>query len=489
MMIGIVIKFLIDRIGARPIYVMCTAASIFGLVCTIFPATLLSGSAQGSTTAPLIIFLLFVFFIVNFTLYGTEGVGQTYFFNLVPEKYMMDMSIVYYFVYAAAGAGGTFFAGFILDSLRLLGMSYFAAFRTLFIICALILAIVLFLQRRLVSLGAISTLNAIGLIFSLRDLRAIALLDKLDKSDNPDEEEELLEELSDTSSLFAVPSLLEKMSSPRFTVRIEALNALSNMNSLDSQCVSVLLNDISKNQYTTAYLSTRILGKHKVANAIPVLRAALDSKDHILSGEAMIALARCGDSVIYPHISELVYKTENPRLKIMGFEAISITHSFDFMPVLVDCFLAEEMAEHVKDEAALSLASILGCASRYYKSLTKLLHDGSFPLIARDAAEEAFEAYRARRDRTRHSDTDDEQALKHDLLARDFSSIVDDYVNSGDTVHFAQWMLRVPSRHCGMAVKLVLSSAVMEVRLSEQDRFRLLAVLWCCAQLRTLGSQ
>jgi hypothetical protein len=73
------------------------------------------------------------------------------------------------------------------------------------------------------------------------------------------------------------------------------------------------------------------------------------------------------------------------------------------------------------------------------------------------------------------------------LLARDFESAIAAYVESSDSAHLAKWILREPSRHCGMAVKLILASSVMEARLDEQDRFRLLVVLWACVQLRTLG--
>ena len=494
LVIGVLVKFLIDRIGAKPLYALCSICGVFSIIPALFfPALGGDGAAGAAGTAGIvaaavqvipvsvILYLSAFFFIVNFAFLGAEGVGQTYFLGLVPRKNMLDMSIVYFFVYAVAGAGGTFAAGILLDMLTALSFSPFAAFRVLFLIMIAILAIVLVLQRRLVSLGAIPLTSAINLLFSPRDIRAIVLLDKLDKSRDAGEEEEVLEELSETASAFAVKAILERLKSPRFAVRVEALNALYAVDRLDAASTKVLIEDMRRNTYTTAYLSARVLGKHGVALALPELRTALDSPDFMLAGESMIALARLDDRTSLPKYERLIRETGNPRLKIMGFEALAILRETAAIPLLIECMLEKETAAHVKDEAALSLASVLDIGTFYYKLLVRYEEDPStLAALAHDEAESASEFYHAQRGSVRRK----EHKPVRDQLADTLEDAVSAYVDRSEGAPLARWVLSVPPEIAEESTAFLLSSAIMDETLLTQDSFRLLAVLWAARRLR-----
>jgi hypothetical protein len=72
---SLLIKLLVDRIGAKPLFITCTAIGFISLIPTVFfPASALAGSI---TT--IILFLTFLHFIVNFGFLGAEGIAQTYF--------------------------------------------------------------------------------------------------------------------------------------------------------------------------------------------------------------------------------------------------------------------------------------------------------------------------------------------------------------------------------------------------------------------------
>jgi MFS family permease len=483
LMIGLIIKFLIDRVGAKPIYVLCVLCGVLSILPTIFfPSPDVTAGMGGEVTSvSVILFLCAFFFIANFAFLGAEGVGQTYFLGLVPRKSMLDMGIVYFFVYAVAGAGGTFVAGLFLDILKALGFSYFAAFRALFLLMIAVLVIVLVLQRRLLSLGAIPFTSAINLLFSPRDLRAIMLVDKLEKSRDAGEEGEVLEELSGASSQFAVQAILDCLRSPSFAVRIEAFNALSAAPHLDERSVKILLDDLQRNTHTTAYLSARVLGKHRIAECRDKLREALFSDDYMLSGEAMIALARLGDKASYPLIERVIRETNNPRLKIMGFEALSITGENTAIPLLTDSMIERETAAHVKDEAALSLASILKVGDSYYKLLVRYGEDpSSFTTLAKDAAESAYEHYRTLHGSTRKKKLPTAQ----DIQAANLPEAVSAYIENNDGNPLSRWILSLPPKIADETLQLIFSSAVMDKTLMQQDRFRLLVTLWASRRLR-----
>jgi MFS family permease len=481
LVIGLLVKFLIDRVGAKPIYALCVVSGVISILPALFfPAPDMGDMSGTMIPVSVILYLSGLFFIANFAFLGAEGVGQTYFLGLVPRKSMLDMGIVYFFVYAVAGAGGTFAAGLLLDILHALGLSYFASFRVLFTLMIAVLVLVLVLQRRLLSLGSIPFTSAISLLFSPRDLRAIMLVDKLEKSRDAGEEGEVLEELSGTASSFAVKAILDRLRSPSFAVRIEALNALIAAPGLDDQSIKILLDDLQRNTHTTAYLSARVLGRHHVTASRDKLREALLSDDYMLTGEAMIALARLGDHASYPQIERIIHETYNPRLKIMGFGALSITGEESAVPILIDNMLERETASHVKDEAALSLASILKIDDQYYKLLVSCQEDpSSCAALAKDTAESAYEHYRSL-----HGGTRKKGRNPRDIQAGLLQGAVSAFVDKNDGSPLARWIMSLPSEIADDSLKLMLTGAVMDKTLALQNSFRLLVVLWASRLLR-----
>jgi hypothetical protein len=393
---------------------------------------------------------------------------------------------VYFFVYALAGAGGTFFAGLFLDILYAVGLPYSAAFRVLFFLMIAVLLWVLALQKRLVSLGAIPFTSAISLLFSPRDLRAIMLLDKLEKTRDAGEEGEVLEELSETPSQFAVKAILDRLRSPSFAVRIEALNALYAVKQLDEPSKKVLIDDLRRNPHTTAYLSARVLGKHHVTECRDTLRDALLSDDYMLAGEAMLALARLGDRESYPKIERIIHETYNPRLKIMGFGALAITQEQSAVPILIDSMIEKETATHVKDEATLSLASVLGIGNDYYKLLVRYMEDPpSCAMLAKGEAESAYEHYRSLHGGGRKK----EQHSPRDIQAGLLQGAVAAYIEKNDGSKLARWILTLPPETADESLQLMLSGAIMDKTLVFQDSFKLLAVQWAAARLRAWAAQ
>jgi MFS family permease len=484
--IGLLCKFLVDRAGAKPLYILCVLFGVISVLPPLFFSAPLSGDVSGAVIpATVVLYLCAFFFIVNFAFLGAEGIGQTYFLGLVPKKSMLDMGIVYFFAYAVAGAGGTFAAGLLLDVLEAAGLSPFAAFRALFALIVITLVIVLLLQRRLLPLGAMPFSSAVSLLFSPRDLRAIMLVDKLEKSRDADEEEETLEELSGAASPFAVKAILDRLRSPSFAVRIEALNALNAIPQLDSSATRVLLEDLRRNTHTTAYLSARVLGNHRAAECREHLREALSSDDYMLTGEAMVALARLGDRESFPRIERIIRETCNPRLKIMGFEAIAIAREQAAIPILIESMIEKETASHVKDEAALSLASILGIGDSYYKLLVRYEEDtASFAALSKDEAESAYEYYRSLHGGSRKKGT-----TPRDIQAGLLQGAVAAYAERGEGGALSRWILSLPATIVDADCQLMLAAAVMDKTLASQGCFRLLAVQWASRRLRLWAAQ
>jgi hypothetical protein len=477
LMMGLIIKFLVDRIGAKPLYLTCV---IVGFV-SLLPAVFFPQGAVANTMT-VITYLAFLFFIVNFGFLGAEGIAQTYFLSLIPGNQMLDLGILYFFVFGIAGAGGSFLAGVYLDLFTGLGIPIFITFKILFILLLVILALVLVFQKKLVPLGSLPLRGALEVMFSIRDLRAITLLDRLKKTEDSEEEETLLEALYETPSHLAVKGLLDKVKSPRLAVRSDALRAIGALEDLNEDIEKALMSDLVNNPYTTAYLSARIIGNHGFFAAIPVLRELAASDDYMLAGEAMIALAKLRDEPFRPEIERIVGRTKNPRLKIMGVQAFGLYGSPNSLSVLLDIFRAADPPPYLRDEAILAMATILDIQNKFYPLLVRYLEDSSLAFtLAMDEAEAAYELYMSGikglwgRKKANALMTKQAKGLQEAVAA---------YMTHANGALLARWIMEFPADLIPGIIQMVLAEAVLDDELSSHDRLRLLISHWAAHELR-----
>jgi MFS family permease len=479
LMIGMLIKFLVDRIGAKPIFIICVIIGLFSMIPIVFfPA----GAVNNMNTA--ILFLAFLFFVLNFGFLGAEGIAQTYFMGLVPPNMMLNMGILYYFIFGLAGAGGSFLAGLFLDILAGFGLGAFWNFKILFIVMIILAFIALIFQRKLTPLGALPFMGALEVMFSVRDLRAISILDRLNKSRDSREEEQLLGALQAAPSKLAIKGLLERARSPRLAVRLESLRAMEALENLNENAEKALMDDLVNNPYTTAYISARILGNHGCFSAIPLLRELTASHDYMLAGESMIALARLGDEAFRPHIEKIILKTKNPRLRIMGVEAFGIYGSPNSLSALMDIFRISDPPPYLRDEVTLAMAAILDVQSKFYPILVRFLADQSLaPALAMDEAEAAWEFYTASFGRGKGRGKTPGFAF-FARQAKALHGAVAALVRENRGAQLSRWILEIPGGITHEVVRIVLSEAVLDDELIAITRLKLLIVHWAAHELR-----
>ena len=375
---GLLARLLVDRLGAKPLYVIFTAATALSLA----PLALAPGPV-GFLALPLGAALLLglVNFLSSFGLTGEENVGQTYFFSLVSPERTLDLGVVYFLVFGLGGTIGSLASGFVLDGLGALGLGQVPAYRIFFAFLLLILVWILLRMGALVRLGSVSVKDSIGVIFSLRDLRAFNLLARLDRSVNPIEEIDLIRSIGAGRSggsrgggaaLSAQSALLSYLGSPRFEVRLEALLAMENMGELGGEAVDALVAEVERQPYTTAYLAARILGESAGKDSgrreavLGALRRATTAADYMLQASAMVALARLRDRKSIPLIEEILASTQIPRVRISAAYALEFLASRSSIPVLVSCLRRERDPAFVSDELLLSTAAIAGIMPRFY---------------------------------------------------------------------------------------------------------------------------
>ena len=481
---GVLVKFLIDRIGAKPLFIICVAIGLVTMVPIVF-------FPQAAVYSFLIanLFLAFLFFMLNFGFNGAEGIAQTYFLGLVPTEKTLDMGILYFFLFGIAGAVGSFLAGLLLDALMLAGLSHFASFRVLFAVIIALTAVALFMQRKLTPLGALPLADAVRVMFSYRDLHAIALLDRLDKSHDFQEQEQLLGALGRNPSQLSIKGLLERAKSPKLATRMEAIRALERMDRLNEDAEKTLVSDIVNSPFTTAYISARILGNHGYTPAIPILRELTSSTDYMLAGEAMIALARLKDAAFRPQLEGIILSTQNPRLKIMGVESLGVFRSPDSLDALIGILKDVDPPPYLRDGVALAMSEIAGVQNQFSRALVRFLADPAIaPALALDAADTASEFFRANSGRAKSSSARDKvlSAAKH---AKSIHAAVSSLMHDNDPAPLSDWIQSIPDSAFSdnssfKIVQNVFSQALLDAEAISHKHLQLLIVFWAAQQVR-----
>jgi hypothetical protein len=204
----------------------------------------------------------------------------------------------------------------------------------------------------------------------------------------------------------------------------------------------------------------------------------------MLAGEAMIALARLNDEAFRPRIEEMILKTRNPRLKIMGVEAFGIYGSHNSLSVLLDILRSSDPPPYLRDEVILAMASILDTQNYFYPILVRFLEDQSLaPALAMDEAESAFEFYRSNLGNRRFYFRKKNLALITDH-AKSIQAAASAYIREKNGAAISRWIMELPDEQCSTVVKVVLAEAALDNDLCSLTRLQLLVIHWTAHVLR-----
>lgn len=478
--IGLVSRLLVDRVGAKPLYIVYTGIALLSMAPAIISPDL------GGWLAT-VVFLSLFHFSLNFGCAGTEGVAQNYFFGLVKSEDLLDLGILYYVVFGVSGALGSFFGGVMLDALEASGYGPVFSFRVFFGVMSLLLVFSLFLQKGLRRLGALPLRGALEVIFSFRDLRAITLLNRLDQIRSPHEETMLLEALHDAPSSVGSAGLLERVHSPRLAIRIEAIRAIEALPELSPEVEAALVSDADQNPYTTAYISARVLGRSgSFKKSIPLLRKTLHSDDYMLAGESMLALARQGDEKSLGAIEERIRASSNPRLLIMGVAALEVFKRPSSLSCLLDLLRRETPPPYLRDEVVLVMSGILDFLDRFYPAYVRFLADPTLgATLISDEIEAAAEKHppKAKKGGSKRDSPRDSSLGTASRVAL-LREAIPAFIDKSQGASFSRWIHDRIGHASGVAEPL-FAEAALDADLVCYDRFRFLLGYWAATLLET----
>lgn len=388
---GFINREMLDQLGAKPLMKLFTGLVVLTLFLAPLGPTLVDGWQ--------LVILALMFFLASLGMSGGETSSQGYFFAASPPKNGVELGIIYYLIMGSAGALGSILGGVALDvSKHIVGGNDSDGFLLYFGFIALGLALTVLLISRMDGLKAQSMTKALSVLFSLRDWRAIALMKNLRRSRTLRQEQDMLQRIAELRSDLPVAELIERLHSPLFRIRREALSALAYL-PFSRQVQDALIEQVEHNAFATSYQAARLLGQRGTRQAIPSLRKALDSPDRLLAGNAAAALAELGDAESLFRIQALALESADERFVIYAAIALRTYAELSSIPVLRT--LAQKWADSsvVTEETAFAVGGILGLEDRihlYYDKTSDKKSEVARELIEQLAGKhtEAFlEAY------------------------------------------------------------------------------------------------
>ena len=359
LLMGLISRHIIDHIGAKPMYAIFTLV----IIATLIPIVI--APLLGDSIAVLLFCgVIFLFSVMGIT--GGEYSGQVYFFGLIPISRQLNLGIIYFLTLGIGGSIGVFTGGFIIEFLKnSTSLSPLVLFRFYFGGIALLLVICVSIIARLERLGARSIATAITTIFSPRMMHTITLLNRIERSDSIREERRLIRGVADMATQLTGDNLVDRLTSPSFVIRNEALNALQ-YQPMSPRIRQALINEANTQEYTTAYVAARIIGHRGIETAIPVLRAKLASADYMLVSKCIVALARLNDRESIDTIEQILRNSHNPLILTHGAAALRIFGHTQSLPLLFEILHKGIEPTNILPELFLSIGVLFGMRDGFY---------------------------------------------------------------------------------------------------------------------------
>ena len=452
LLMGLVLRLVIDRLGAKPMYI------IFSLLIPTSLLVAVGAPGIGSGTFSLI-FLALLSAVTNIGFAGQESAAQTYFFAAIPRNRVVDMSMLYFFILGGTGVAGAVLGGAILDIFGGLGLTAVTSYRIFFSLCTVLTVCGILVQRGLQNLGSFHVRDSLAVLFSPRDMRALTLLRKLDTTRDPEKETRLIAELGTMGSPISVDKLLDHLSSPRFAVRYEALQSVTRLTRLTPRITDTLFCELEHGEFSTAALAARLLGQFRVLPAAEPLRKALQSPDYRLVAEAMLALARIGDERAQFLAGEVLLSSNNPFVLVHGVQAMEIWHTTAAVPILLDLLRNEHLPPHVADETILTLSVLMGVPRTFFYRFEEYTRERErLSVFLLEELDEAFA-------RTKRHDAEFQTILMNFL------------VDPNADAPFVRWVLDTRRGRTGIFSALLVSVA-LDAGLNRLESFRFFLCFW-----------
>ncbi|MCP4180008.1 MAG: MFS transporter [bacterium] len=303
--------------------------------------------------------------IMIFILGGITSTGLTtstfhQFLMIVPQEKSVGYSLIYSVFCGAFGGVVTLFGSAVLWFLR----SSISESIRLYSLFYLILLVVLFLVLLLILIyknkDGWSVSKVMNVLLSPKELSTMNAINKMQKYSSPENELHNVREICRHPSQISEEALLYYAKSPSTLIRLSSIRGLQGA-TLTEKTNIVLMNELRRGEFSTAYLAAYNLGIGQCKAAMPLLRESMKSKDYMLKAFSISALGKMNDEESIEVVENFLKESEIPIVIILCCEFLLKLKSDKLVTLIFDKIL------NLKCET-IFLQELLYYVSRYYQS-------------------------------------------------------------------------------------------------------------------------
>lgn len=360
-------RFLMDRVGSKPLFFTFNLIKVMLLIMVIF-------TPVSSRPLFLSFYMTMIFLLNRMCFQGILSSSDIYFFVTSTPEERINQGVVFNLIRGLTGLLGSAMGGFLLGYLQkrlaspTVPFQYYFAFGMVFHLTAL------FLIHRLPDVSRFSIKSVLGILISPRDLRAIWHLNRLDQSSSPEEEGEILNQIKDNKSDLTREELQSRLESPSMFIRMQAIEGLKNFDITD-EAEDMLMDQVKNQPFTSGSQAASILGDLGIRKSIPLLREALDSPDYLVKSKASLSLGKLGDKQSIGKIEKNLIQGENPRIKLYSARALELLGSTSSIPLILET-IGKDNIPHFNEELILIISGLLDFTPWFFSRFSIYLKDG-----------------------------------------------------------------------------------------------------------------
>lgn len=292
------------------------------------------------------------------------GVGSTriLYVSVVPPEKKADYMALYFAWIGVLGGISQLTGGWILDwTAGLSGsLAFFTldAYSPLFFSGILLILVSLPLVRRMRADNRFGIGQFVGIFLRGNPFLAMGSLIRYQYSRDEHATVLMTERLGEAKSLLTVDELLDALHEPRFQVRFEAIISIARMPP-DSRLREALIETLNGTELALSAMAAWALGRMGDLEAVPALRAALDSPYHSIQAHSARAIGSLRAQELAPLIRERLAVETDKGVQMAYASALGNLHDREAAGLLLH-LLEHTTNDKARLELALALARLVG---------------------------------------------------------------------------------------------------------------------------------
>ncbi|HJO93202.1 MAG TPA: MFS transporter [Victivallales bacterium] len=309
--------------------------------------------------------------IMIFILGGATSTGLTtstfhQFLMIVPQEKSVGYSLFYSVFCGAFGGVVTLMGSAVLWFLRSNISESIQLYSYFYLILLVVLIIVLLLIFIFKNKGGWSLSKVMNILLSPKELSTMNAINKMEKYSSPENEMHDVKEICMHPSQISEEALLYYAKSPSTLIRLMSIRGLQNT-TVTEKSNAVLMKELRRGEFTTAYLAAYSLGVEQYREAIPLLRTSMNSKDYQLKAFSIAALGKMGDKESIVNVEKILIESEIPIVIIFCCEFLLKLKSDNLVLLLFDKILNLKCKTIFLQELLYFIAKYYNSGDLYYR--------------------------------------------------------------------------------------------------------------------------